>query len=459
MMKRTIIAGWLVVAAALMMGMTACSNDDNMTEEPTVPTTAMQGVQVTVSAGLDNGDGATMRADVTEAVVEGKTQRTLKFTTGDRLYIWRYISGNFLTGILTMDDEPTADGLGATFSGTLKAYDGYGHEITDYNYTSLGSDPLTGSTAILIPSGAAAGCFYEANHLGVPFVEQYSLAADVNTLMKTALYVAGTYNDGSGYTLTKQKPILNCNLGGLKAGTTYSVTLGYASNQSFYESGLMDGLDYTPTVTADNESKVHFAISGVHDRLGWYRYWFLRLVGGGNTYDYIIGQKQFEAKVYNMTRAAPQNLYNQAGSTTGITSLTGYDESTWSQQSYYGLCKFSCSLAGGSGQESISGAEFSPVTVTVDGQTYTLSSDHLADMQPATGGPSYRGFKSSDVIYMVMLPVSTCQTVTFSTTVQKYNSSTHSYDNITYSGTVESFSITGGEVINLGTVELVKTTN
>ena len=60
---------------------------------------------------------------------------------------------------------------------------------------------------------------------------------------------------------------------------------------------------------------------------------------------------------------------------------------------------------------------------------------------------------------MVMLPVSTSQTVTFSTTVQKYNSSTHPYDNITYSGTVESFSIAGGEVKNLGTVERVKTTN
>lgn len=290
--------GWLVLAAALMTGMTACSKEENLTEEPTT----VAGVQVTVSAGIDNG--ATTRADVTEAVVEGKTQRTLKYTTGDRLYIWRYKDG-YLTGILTMDGEPTADGLGARFSGTLKAYDGDNNEITDYDYSSLGSDPLTSSTAILIPSGAAVGCFDEANHTGV-FEEQYSIAADVNTLMKTALYVAGDYN-GSGYTLTKRYPILNCNLGGLTAGTTYSVTLGYATDQSRYENSGIDifSLSYTPTVIADGDGNVRFAISGVNELLGYNLYWVLRLHAGICAYDYIIGQKQFEAKVYNVTRATP----------------------------------------------------------------------------------------------------------------------------------------------------------
>ena len=323
--------GWLVLAAVLMIGMTACSTEKNMTEEPTTAA----GVQVTVSAGIDNG--ATTRADVTEAIVEGKTQRTLKFTTGDRLYIWRYISGNYLNGILTMDGEPTADGLGARFSGTLKAYDGDNNEITDYDYTSLGSDPLTGSEAILIPSGAAAECFDEANHTGL-FVEQYSIAANVNTLMKTALYVAGTYN-GSGYTLTKLKPILNCNLGGLTAGTTYSVKLGYATDQSEYENGGIGifPLTYTPTVIADGDGNVCFAISGVNDIFGVNFYWVLRLHAGICAYDYIIGQKQFEVKVYNVTRATPNaksivatvgqvigsdgNKYDYASLPSGVTAV------------------------------------------------------------------------------------------------------------------------------------------
>jgi hypothetical protein len=296
--KRTTM-GWLVLAAALIIGMTACSKEENLTEEPTTAA----GVQVTVSAGMD--DGATTRADVTEAVVEGKTQRTLKFTAGDRLYIWRYISGNYLNGILTMDGEPTGGGLGATFSGTLKVYNNYNEEITDYDYTSLGSDPLTGSTAILIPSGAASGCFNEASHTGAPFKENYSIAADVNTLMKTALYVAGDYN-GSGYTLTKRYPILNCNLGGLTAGKTYSVTLGATLDQDSYTYGLMDAqIAYTPTVTANGGGNVSFAISGTNLELDYDNYWFLRLDGGICTYDYIIGQKQFEAKVYNVTRATP----------------------------------------------------------------------------------------------------------------------------------------------------------
>ena len=312
--KRTTM-GWLVLAAALMIGMTACSKEENLTEEPTTAA----GVQVTVSAGMD--DGAMTRADVTEAVVEGKTQRTLKFTVGDRLYIWRYKDG-YLTGILTMDGEPTADGLGARFSGTLKAYDGENNEITDYDYTSLGSDPLTGSEAILIPSGAAAECFDEANHMGAPFNENYSIASDVNTLMTTALYVTGAYN-GSGYTLTKQKPILNCNLGGLTAGTTYSVTLGFTTDQSRYENSGIDifSLVYTPTIIADGDGNVRFAISVGNDILGHNLYWVLRLHAGMFNYDYIIGQKQFEAKVYNVTRATP----NATGSGAAVGQVIGSD--------------------------------------------------------------------------------------------------------------------------------------
>ncbi|MCR5326384.1 MAG: hypothetical protein K6E37_06515 [Bacteroidales bacterium] len=327
--KRTTM-GWLVLAAALIIGMTACSKEENLTEEPTTAA----GVQVTVSAGMD--DGAMTRADVTEAVVEGKTQRTLKFTAGDRLYIWRYKDGH-LNGILTMDGEPTADGLGARFSGTLKAYDGENNEITDYDYTSLGSDPLTGSKAILIPSGAAAECFDEANHRGL-FKEQYSMAADVNTLMKTALYVAGDYN-GSGYTLTKRYPILNCNLGGLTAGTTYSVTLGFTPDQSRYENSGIDifSLVYTPTIIADGDGNVRFAISGGNDLLGYNFYWVLRLHAGMFNYDYIIGQKQFEVKVYNVTRATPNvksivaavgqvigsdgNKYDYASLPSGVTAV------------------------------------------------------------------------------------------------------------------------------------------
>ena len=299
MKNKRMTIGWLVVAAALMIGMTACSNDDNVTEEP--PTAAMAGVQVTVKAVMDD-----------EAVA-------LKFTAGDRLYVWRYVSytGGFyyLNGILTMDGEPTDDGLGATFSGTLKAYDMYGREITDCDYTSLGSDPLTGSKATLIQTGAVEGCFDEANHSGVPFVEQYSLAADVNTLKKTALYVAGTYNS-SGYTLTIQNPILNCNLGGLTAGATYSVTLGGTLFQHDYERGVMENqFDYTPTVTADGDGNVSFAISGYHEGLGYNQYWLLRLESNGYSYDYIIGQKQFAANVYDVTLSTPDK--------TNIVSLVG----------------------------------------------------------------------------------------------------------------------------------------
>lgn len=445
MTKRTMKAGWLVMAAArkavggammaaaLMIGMTACSTDDNMTEEPTVPTTtATQGVQVTVGAGMDNG--ATTRADVTEAVVEGKTQRTLKFTTGDRLYIWRYINDNNinLTGILTMDSEPTADGLGATFSGTLKAYDIKGNEITDYDYTSLGSDPLTVSKATLIPSGAAAGCFDEANHLGGPFVEQYSRAANVNTLMTTALYVAGDYN-GSGYTLTNQMPILNCNLSGLTAGTTYSITLRYAENQAYYESNqdIIDLIAYTPTVTADAYGNVSFAISGQNFVLRNDRYWSLRLEGGGWAKDYIIGQKQFEAKVYNVTRATP----DATGVGSAVTTAS------------FGLY-FSAFAEGIGGADEVKNVQAPSVTISGSQGSWTVTPTGLATY--------FRQNVSGLTKEITVVPD---ETLTFTATGVSYNLNYAPRTNGTFIGTVTVPSGEIGSTLDLGTVWMTRQNN
>ena len=67
MNKRTMKLGWLVMAAALTIGMTACSNDDNIIDEPTTSAVpqAVSTVHVTVGAGFD-GDDATTRADVVQ---------------------------------------------------------------------------------------------------------------------------------------------------------------------------------------------------------------------------------------------------------------------------------------------------------------------------------------------------------------------------------------------------------
>lgn len=439
MMKRTMKAGWLVVAAALMIGMTACSTDDNLTEEPT----ATHGVQVTVSAGLDNGDGNTMRADV-DYDATAKT-RTLKFTTGDRLYVYRLISGSQLAqlkGILTMDGELTNGGQSATFSGTIKAYDTYNTEIANYDYAALG-DPLTSTEATLLPSGAAAGCFDETKYgNNAIYDHSYCIASDVNTLMKSALWLTATYN-GTGYTLTKQYPILNCTIGTLSPNTDYTVKLRFASNQSNYEanSGVIE-YTYTPTVRTDGLGNVRFAISRKENNLIHNKYWVLQLSGGGQTKDYVIGQKQFAAKVYNLMRDG--YFFKQAGSEDYITTMFGNNESTWGQQSDYSLLKFKYMLCTSPGV-GISQAPISTVTINDgNGHTYTVTDTRDDGM----GGTL--GFDTNFQFYVGIWPVSG---KTLTITYDPHNSQ------FTYVGTVANVTLAGGNVLDLGTVELVKTTN
>jgi hypothetical protein len=314
-MKKTL--GWLVVAAALTIGTAACSSDADSIAEPTIQEPAPTSLHITVGAGIAN-DNATTRADVVDGTnSDNKPTHTLKFTTGDRLYFWRYIDGNNLTGILTMDGEPTDDGLSATFSGDVKMYDNYNKEVTNYDYSSI-SNPLSGSEVYFIQSGAASGCFNEANHMGFDFNESYSIASDVNTLMKTALYVEGSYDDTQQrFNLTKQYPILNCALGGLTPNTAYTVKLRMASDQDSYESNVISGeITYASTVTTDGLGNARFAISGNHEHLNMNQYWVVQLSDGKHTKDYVIGQKTFEPKVYNLTRAMPD-----------ATNFVGYETS------------------------------------------------------------------------------------------------------------------------------------
>jgi len=127
MNKRTLKLGWLVIAAALTITMASCSNDDNMTNEPTTTTApqTVSTVHVTVGAGIDDGE-ATTRADVTETVVGGKTERTLKFTNGDKLFVYAAIAANtayVLAGTVSIDKSSiSADGKSAKFTGDLPVY-------------------------------------------------------------------------------------------------------------------------------------------------------------------------------------------------------------------------------------------------------------------------------------------------------------------------------------------------
>lgn len=311
MKKMTTTLSALTIAAALMMNLTACTTDDIIaatTEQPTEP----QKIHVTVGAGLGDGDGTTRAAvDDSQTDANGKPIRTLKFTTGDRLYVTEHLGGSpmkYLAGYLDMVGSPSADGTSASFSGDLGVYLGDG---TTSSYDFGVADPLTVDVteARLVPAASPAG--FEIGT--IPFIyinEAKMIATDVNTLMASAMYVSGMYTSSSkSFSLSDTKPILNCTIGNLKKNTEYSVKLRVADNQSDYESGnYISVTTYDAmTVTSDANGVAKFAISGLtgnHENVSYNFYYELQLIptGSGSTKTYVLGQKALRATVYNVNR-------------------------------------------------------------------------------------------------------------------------------------------------------------
>ena len=309
MKKMTTMLSALTIAVALMMNLTACTNDDNIAATTEQPETVSQQttVHITVGAGIGDGD-ATTRA----AVTQDGTTRTLTFTTGDRLYVVEGIYSVtpyvYLAGYLDMVGSPSADGKSASFSGNLSVYLGDG---TPSTYDFGDADPLTVDVpaAYLVPADAPAGFVVDNNFVG-PINDAKMIAADVNTLMASALYVSGEYNSSTkSFSLGGEKPILNCTIGNLKNNTEYTVKLKYALNQSDYESNnnVSETTYDAMTVTSDDDGFARFAISGLGDFFSetYNLYYVLQFVptGSGATKTYVLGQKDLGVKVYNVTKS------------------------------------------------------------------------------------------------------------------------------------------------------------
>ena len=331
--------GWLVMAAALMVGMASCAADDSITEQqqPQQETAVGKTLHVTVSAGI--ADDAATRSTVDYNTTT--KQRTLQFTAGDRLYVRGGVGGiqndgygdyykHIIAGYLDIDAS-TINGTTATFSGDLtvykvnqeEQYDSWWDEETgdeyrqvnwiEYSYpdnnavadvTGLFTNPANPLpechevTAVLVHKDAG-------NNITIDEMREcgyrLDLAADVNTLMTTILYVKGSYSNGS-FTLTNgaPKPILNCTVTGLTANTTYKVS--YSSTAGPHPDFKSN---YSSTTTADETGKATFALLGD----GVYYYHALRLANTSDASDVMlvdIGPKNLETKVYNVTRAATE---------------------------------------------------------------------------------------------------------------------------------------------------------
>ena len=448
MNKRTLKLGWLVIAAALTMTMAACSNYD-ITDEPltTIAPQAVSTVHITVGAGISDGEGTT-RAAVSETVVDGKTERTLTFTEGDNLFIYAEIAANtkfVLAGTLSIDESSiSADGKSAKFTGDLPVYDNSSSVVTATSWVFTdASNPLaecSSGTAFLIPKGAPSGLYEILSYIGYVHHYEKSIAADVNTLMKTALKVTGPLNTTTqSFTLGKVDPILNCKLGGLTPGANYEVYLSFGEDET----------TYSTKYTADADGKVSFAVSND----GGSKEWTVKLTGGALAFNYSLGTKDLSAKVYNVTRAAatsvetvgisPGEILNQAGSLDYILQTFGMNESTLNLQSKYGLLKFKYTLSTSPGV-GISSAPISTITINDgDGHTYTVTDTR----DDGYGGTL--GFDTSFQFYVGFWPVSG---KTLTITYDPHNSL------YTYTGTVSDVTLAGGAVLDLGTVELVKTT-
>ena len=286
-MKTTKISGWLVMAAALlvmMMGITGCSSegDDILGQDSSAQPKETAGVRVTVSAGISDGDGTTR-----STVEMDGTKRVLKFTEGDRLYVWKFTDDfEFLiSGMLTMAGEPSADGTSAKFTGLVKAYDING-ELENYDF---GNNPLEKTTAMLIHASMVEGVDYEYKSGWLD--EKKSSFSNVEELMTKGLMVTGSYENG-GYELSSSKSIINCSLSGLEPSTTYRVALQYHNviNDDMTGEGNL-------ITDASGAGTVAFAaIGGTHE-------WLIKIRQGSTTVGTInLGERELAAKVYNVTR-------------------------------------------------------------------------------------------------------------------------------------------------------------
>jgi hypothetical protein len=275
----------LAMTAAVAMVVGACSSDDNMVDNGAADgATAARSVTVTVGAGIAD-DGATRSAVVNGTDAQtGKPTHTLKFTSGDRLYVFKEVDNGYVAGMLTMVGSPTNDGKNATFTGEVKAYYFNATEM-EYNF---GADPLEGTTATLVHNGLTDFDYSFYNGL-IEFESSY--ANDVETLMTNWLKVTGYYAEG-GYTLASNETIINCTVTGLAASKGYLCSL-------YAEDGSAGSFPFT--TDADGNGCIAFSTvykPGEHD-------WELKFKEVNNNYFASIsfGHGTLdEGKIYNVRR-------------------------------------------------------------------------------------------------------------------------------------------------------------
>ena len=178
---------WAALSMTAALVMTACSNDDNTVETPTAQQAIVKTIPYSVTVG--QGGDATTRATVESNL------KTLKFATGDQLYI-SSDSRTDLKGTLTLKAGDEGKSNGATFEGSI-TYTGDAPEgTTEIKATLVGSS----NVGVQITDGKVTGMTYPNN----------AYCADVATAVQEYSNLTGTstYSKKS-FTLTQQTAFLN----------------------------------------------------------------------------------------------------------------------------------------------------------------------------------------------------------------------------------------------------------
>ena len=132
---------WAALSMTAALVMTACTNDDNIVETPAAPQAEVKTIPYTVTV---NDGAATNRAAV------DSDNKTLRFATGDKLYI----TGTNVKGVLEITSG-VGETTGAIFSGDL-TYTGEGSPASDLTLTAtlVSAQQTDGSEVSVDANGA-----------------------------------------------------------------------------------------------------------------------------------------------------------------------------------------------------------------------------------------------------------------------------------------------------------------
>lgn len=296
MKKSMIKSGWLVMAAALTFGFTACSSDDSTTEQqqqtpPTPPTTRT--IQVTVGAGINSTDNNTNRAQIVDGDGED-SKLDLQFTAGDQLFVE---SSNGGYGTLTLSSG--AGTKSATFTGTVTLGDG-------------DNENLNGFKATLIPEGNGGTISTTGNK--ATYIAGYAKVTattgeTLRDIMAKKAYVYGTFADGSGsVSLEAKSAFIEFKVASFDAASNHNVKVLPLSDYENNEDKI--------TVTANGDGKLDFVV--------WLEvkpFPFLLVEIDDNRKVFVEGKGETEVK--NGSFAAMHYTFNTTAETRNELSVSG----------------------------------------------------------------------------------------------------------------------------------------